>query len=71
LPRPVEPELTAAVAVEDHPVRWLAGEQCGGQGLDDEAGAQVIGDGVADDLARVQVDHGGGVDPAVDGLDRR
>ena len=53
------------------PVRWSAGEQRGGEGLDDQAGAQVVGHGVAHDLAGVQVDHGRGVDPAVDGLARR
>ena len=60
--------LTAAVAVEDHPAGF-AGEQRGGEGLDDQAGAQMVGDGVAHDLAGVQVDDGRGVDPAVDGLD--
>ena len=45
------------------------GDQCGGEGFNDQGGAQVVGDGVADDLAGVQVDHGGGAGPAVDGLD--
>jgi hypothetical protein len=67
LRRPVESALAAAVAVEDHPARWPAGDEGGGEGLEDQAGAQVIGHGVADDLAGVQVDHGRGVDPAVDG----
>ncbi|OLL70169.1 hypothetical protein Ae263Ps1_6384 [Pseudonocardia sp. Ae263_Ps1] len=61
--------LRPAVAVHDHSGWWAAGEQGGGEGLDDQVGAQVVGHGVADDLTGVQVDHGGEVDPAVDRLD--
>jgi len=50
-----------------HPCWRFSSEQRGGEGLDDQAGAQVVGDGVAHHLAGVQVDHGRGVDPAVDG----
>jgi hypothetical protein len=49
LQRLVESSLTAAVAVEDPPARWAAVHQGGGEGLDDQAGAQVIDHGVADD----------------------
>src|SRR6478672_10861836 len=59
--------LAAAVAVEDDACGGFAGHECGGEGLDDQGGAQVVGDGVADHLAGVQVDHGRGVDPALDG----
>src|SRR6478672_12705019 len=59
--------LAAAVAVEDDACGGFAGHECGGEGLDDQGGAQVVGDGVADHLAGVQVDHGRGVDPAIDG----
>ena len=61
--------LAAAVAVENDAVGGFADHEGGSEGLDDEAGTQVVGDGVADHLAGVQVDHGRGVDPAVDGLD--
>jgi hypothetical protein len=59
--------LAAAVAVEDHAGRGAAGER-GREGLDDQAGAQVVGHGVAHDFAGAQVDHGRGVVPAVHGL---
>jgi len=51
LRRPVEPGLAAAVAVEDHPGGGLTGHQRGGERLDDQAGAQVVGHGVAHDFA--------------------
>jgi hypothetical protein len=34
--------LTAAVAVEDHPLRWLAGEQHGGEGLDEGSRSRAV-----------------------------
>jgi hypothetical protein len=55
--------------MEDHTCRGFAGDQRGGERLDDQAGAQVVGDGVADHLAGVQVDHGRCVHPAGYGLD--
>ncbi len=39
--------LATAVAVEDDPGRGLASEQGSGESLDDQAGLQVVGDGVA------------------------
>ena len=43
--------LAAAVAVEDDPGRRPAGSQRSGQRFDDQAGPQVVSDGVADHLA--------------------
>ena len=55
--------------MEDDSGTGSAGRQSACKGYNDEAGPQVIGDGVADDLAGVQDDDGRGVDPAVDGFD--
>jgi hypothetical protein len=44
--------------MEDHPGRGIAGRDRVGQGISDELGAQVIGQGEPHDPARGDVDHG-------------
>jgi len=61
--------LATAVAVENNTGWGFAGRQCPDESFDDRAGPLIIGDGVTDHLPRVQVDHRGGEDPPVDGLD--
>jgi hypothetical protein len=63
--------LAAAVAVEDDAFRGLSGDERGGEGLGDQAGPHVVGYSVSDYFSGMQVDHGGGVDPSLDGLDIR
>src|SRR5919199_387784 len=55
--------------MKDHPLRGFAGEQRGGESLNDQAGPQVVGHGVTNHFAGMQVDHGGGVHPTLDGAD--
>jgi hypothetical protein len=45
--------LATSVTVEDHTAWRAAGEERGGEGFDDESGAQVVGPGVAHDLSGV------------------
>lgn len=61
--------LAAAVAVEDDSAWGFSGDECGGEGLDDQAGPHVIGHSVSGYFTRMQVDHGGGAGPSIDGLD--
>src|SRR5215469_5966920 len=51
--------LAAPVGVEDHPGGGVAGGDGVGQRIGGQLGAQVISDGVADDPAGGDVDHGG------------
>jgi hypothetical protein len=55
--------LAAAVGAEDHARFRVAGSDGVVQGTGDELGAQVIGDGIADDPAGGDVDDGGQVEP--------
>jgi hypothetical protein len=59
--------LAAAVAVKDDPFRRFAGQQRGSESLDDQSGSQVIGDGVTHHFAGMQINHGCGVHPTVEG----
>ena len=63
---PVEFRLAAVVAV-DHGARGSAASAQAGhlEGVDDQFGAQVVGDGPADDAAGVGVQDDGAVDPAL------
>jgi hypothetical protein len=63
--------LGALVAVVDEPVEGLAAAAPQGhlEGVEGELGAQVAGDGPADDQARVAVDDQGGVAEPAGGLD--
>jgi hypothetical protein len=49
--------LTAAIRMVNESGRWSAGSHGRVEGLEDEFVAQVLGDGPANDTARVQVDH--------------
>ncbi len=57
LRRPVEFTLGAVIRVKDRPSQVAAGARGGGQGIDDQFGAHVLGDGPADQTAGVQVDN--------------
>jgi len=48
----------AAVGVEDHPGRGVAGGDRVGQGVRDQFGAQVISQREPDDAAGGDIDHG-------------
>jgi hypothetical protein len=69
LRRPLEPKLTAAVRVEDHSGRRVAGGDRVGQRVGDQLGAQVIGEGEPDDPAGGDVQDGREVEPAFPGGD--
>ena len=60
--------LRATVGVQDCLTGLgSAAPACDLQRVDDEFGLEVIGDGEADDAARVDIDHDGRVDPALTG----
>src|SRR6266487_1903672 len=61
--------LAALIAVEDHAGAGVAGGDRVGQRTGDELGAQVIGQGVTDDAAGGDVDHGGQIQPPFPGAD--
>jgi hypothetical protein len=58
--------LAAAVTVENDS-RWgFSGDECGGEGLDDQTGPHMVGYSVSDYFTGMQVDYGSGVDLSVD-----
>ncbi|GAA2104376.1 hypothetical protein GCM10009801_79960 [Streptomyces albiaxialis] len=61
--------LAAAVGVKDHPGWWAALMAGRARGIDDQAGAQVIGGGPAHDAGGGDVDDGSQVEPAFVGGD--
>ena len=61
--------LAAAVSVKDHSRGRVAGGDRVGQGVGDELGAQVIGQGEPDDAAGGDVDDGGQEQPPLPGAD--
>src|SRR5262249_8759077 len=61
--------LAGPVGVKDHARARVAGRDRVGQRIGDQLGAQVISDGVADDPAGGDVDHGGQVQPPLPGAD--
>ena len=69
LRRPLESALPALVGVVHEPGVGAAARDGHLERVDDELGAQVVGDRPADDPAAVAVHHGGQVQPALPGPD--
>lgn len=59
--------LRAAVGVDDRAGLWAALPADHLEGVDEELGADVVGDGPADDPSGERVDDGAAVNPAVGG----